>query len=107
MNTWLDDFYHDVTGPYWDAERRHVDAAYRTLPFPLAELPAPGFRMPYRWSRAHFLGYLSTWSAVQHYQKSVGDDPVTTHAPGLEELWPADEERSLWFPVFMRIGRFA
>ena len=32
-------------GPYWPAERRHVDAGYRDIPFPLAPLAAPTFAM--------------------------------------------------------------
>ena len=27
-------FEHERVGPYWPEERRHVDAEYRTLPFP-------------------------------------------------------------------------
>jgi len=28
------DFYSNVVGPYWPAERRHIEANYTTLPFP-------------------------------------------------------------------------
>ncbi|MBS0486724.1 MAG: class I SAM-dependent methyltransferase, partial [Proteobacteria bacterium] len=38
-----DRLYVDLTGPYWPPERVHVDAGYRTLPFPFAEIPAPEF----------------------------------------------------------------
>src|SRR5581483_8552501 len=34
-------FYSETVGPYWPAERRHVDAGYRTLPFPFDELAVP------------------------------------------------------------------
>jgi hypothetical protein len=34
----LDDFYSNVVGPYWPAERIHVESGYRTLPFPKPEL---------------------------------------------------------------------
>ena len=34
----LDRFYREVIGPYWPAGRCHVEAGYRTLAFPFAEL---------------------------------------------------------------------
>lgn len=106
VDRWLDHFYREVVGPYWDAERRHVDAAYRTLPFPLEELAAPAFDMPYHWQGGHFAGYLGTWSAVQHYRKARGEDPVAARADELNDLWPADKMLEVRFPVFLRAGRF-
>jgi len=105
VDTQLDRFYSEVVGPYWDAERRHVDEAYRSMPFPFAEIGAPEFRMPYRWTRAHFLGYLGTWSAVQHYRKARGEDPVALFTPEIAAVWPEDKELDIWFPVFVRLGR--
>ncbi|HEX9138988.1 MAG TPA: class I SAM-dependent methyltransferase, partial [Steroidobacteraceae bacterium] len=37
----LQTFYRDVVGPYWPPERRYVESAYQTLPFPTPELAAP------------------------------------------------------------------
>src|SRR3954463_16650076 len=31
-------FYREVTGPYWDKERRFVDEHYQTIPFPFKEI---------------------------------------------------------------------
>jgi len=36
----LDRFYHDVTGPYWEAGRRWIDERYETIPYPFNELRA-------------------------------------------------------------------
>lgn len=105
VNERLDHFYREVTGPYWDAERRHVDAEYRSIPFPFTEIEAPAFRMPYRWTLPHFQGYLGTWSAVQHYRKALGEDPVAVFAPQIEAVWPEDGALAIWFPVFVRLGR--
>ncbi|MBV9987935.1 MAG: class I SAM-dependent methyltransferase, partial [Chitinophagaceae bacterium] len=34
----LDDFYRNTVGVYWDAERRYIDEAYTTIPFPFKEI---------------------------------------------------------------------
>lgn len=68
--------YRSVLGNYWDAERRYVDAAYAQLPFPLTETAFPEMMMTYDWTRAHLLGYLGTWSAVQHFTKQNGCSPI-------------------------------
>lgn len=100
-------FYAQTLGPFWDAERRHVDAHYRSLPFPFRELPVPDFSMAFSWSRAQFLGYLGTWSAVQHFVRANGHNPLDTFAPEIEAAWPAHDPKTVRFPVFMRLGSMA
>lgn len=34
-------FYYETIGPYWPAERRHVEEGYRSLPFPFQEVSLP------------------------------------------------------------------
>jgi SAM-dependent methyltransferase len=99
------EFYHGVVGPYWDAERRHVEASYAKVPFPFPEIPAPPLQMTTPWGREELLGYLNTWSAVQGYLKANGTNPVEALRPRLEALWPADEIREVQFPLFLRVGR--
>ncbi len=99
------EFYRDVVGAYWDAERRHVEAAYMTIPFPFPEIPAPPLHMVTCWQREHLLGYLNTWSAVQQYIRANGADPVEDLRPRLEALWPGDHTREVQFPLFVRAGR--
>jgi SAM-dependent methyltransferase len=99
------EFYHDVVGTYWDAERRHVEASYATVPFPFPELPAPPLRMTTAWQREGLLGYLNTWSAVQAYSKAKGVNPVEDLRSRLEALWPAGQTREVQFPLFLRAGR--
>lgn len=101
------DFYAHTLGPFWDAERKHVDAHYRHIPFPFRELPTPDFSMTFSWSRAQFLGYLGTWSAVQHFVRANGRDPLDTFAPKIEAVWPELELKTVRFPVFVRLGSTA
>jgi SAM-dependent methyltransferase len=102
----LGHFYTDVVGPYWPAERRHVEAGYRSLPFPFPELTPPAFSMQVQWSLPQLLGYIGTWSATQRYRDTQGRDPLTELARELGSLWgnPAAVRRVSW-PLSMRVGR--
>ena len=99
-------FYRDVLGPYWPADRRHVEAGYRTLPFPFAELETPGFTMEEHWTLPRLLGYLRTWSATQRFRDQKGHDPVDTFEHDLAALWgdPTREQVIRW-PLSLRVGR--
>lgn len=102
----LDRFYRDVVGPYWPPERAHLDAGYRTLSFPFAELAAPSFAMEATWPLAGLRGYLATWSAAKRYAKAVGADPIARVAADLARAWgPAETPRSITWPLYLRVGR--
>ncbi len=84
------EFYSGVVGPYWPAERRHIEANYTTLPFPFEELPHPEFGLTLRWNLEQVLGYVSSWSATARYKKARGDDPVPLLRASLQGAWPGD-----------------
>jgi SAM-dependent methyltransferase len=102
----LQRFYSDVVGPYWPPERAHVEAGYRTLPFPFAELAAPSFALREQWSLPELLGYVRTWSATQCFRETVGRDPVDQLAHEVTSLWgdPVSTRRIHW-PLSLRVGR--
>lgn len=52
----IHDFYA-ASAPYWDAERKYIDEAYRTIPFPFKEITSPGFSIEYEWNANQVLGY--------------------------------------------------
>lgn len=79
--------YVDLTGPYWPPERQHIEAGYRTLPFPFARIAAPAFAMRVDWTLAQFLAYLRSWSATQRYLKANGVDPVALVEADLAQAW--------------------
>jgi SAM-dependent methyltransferase len=99
-------FYTEVVGPYWPAERCHVEAGYRTLPFPYVELASPAFAMVERWTLTQLLGYVGTWSATQRFQDAQGYDPVAPLAGDLAVSWgdPASARPVRW-PLSLRVGR--
>ncbi len=101
----IDQFYSGVVGPYWPPERRFVEQGYRTLPFPWREESAPLFALETDWDLQQVLGYLATWSAVQHYKDQRGEDPLPALAPRLEAVWPTGGYRRLLWPIHLRIGR--
>ncbi|HRH60678.1 MAG TPA: methyltransferase domain-containing protein [Chitinophagaceae bacterium] len=105
VDKWLDYFYKEITGPYWDAERKHLDEAYTTIPFPLQQIRAPQLSMKYQWSRQHFTGYLQTWSAVQHYIKKHNENPVSEELlRQLYAVWPEERIYEVSFPLYIKAG---
>lgn len=98
-------FYSVVVGPFWDAERRHIDEAYQNLPFPFETFECPLFSIRVRWTLDELDGYLHTWSSVQHYIRANEHDPVPIIMAQLRPLVPEGVALELRFPVFMRMGR--
>lgn len=103
VNTILDDFYTNVTGPYWDEERKHIDNKYKSIPCPFPQIPSPEFEISYNWTAQHMLGYLNTWSAVQHYIKKNDINPVSMIEEQLIKIW-GDGTRQVTFPIFAFAG---
>jgi SAM-dependent methyltransferase len=98
------DFYTNIVGKYWDAERKHIDQAYRTVPFPFRALQTPPFKITEQWSCEQFIGYLNSWSAVQNFINSHHQSPLDSIASKLQMLWNNDEVKEVNFPLFMRTG---
>jgi SAM-dependent methyltransferase len=105
LNEQIRHFYAAVVGPYWDAERHHVDQAYTSIPFPFEEIECPLFSIHLQWSIDELEGYLHTWSSVQHYIRAHQQDPVATLMPQLRPLVADGQLLDVHFPVFMRAGR--
>ncbi|MEL6866684.1 MAG: class I SAM-dependent methyltransferase [Bacteroidota bacterium] len=102
----IDQFYEDVVGPYWPAERQHIDQAYRSIPLEMNVLSEPHhLGIELQWTLAEMEGYLNSWSSVQRYQKQVGQNPVEPIIEQMSIHWPNGERRALRFPIFMRIGQ--
>ena len=105
VDTVITDFYETTIGDYWDPERRFIDEHYQTLPFPFPEIKTPAFENRQHWTLAHLIGYLNTWSAVAHFIKNRGFNPVEALQPELEKHWPAGETKEICFPLLLRLGR--
>ena len=100
----LERFQFTVVGPYWPPERKYVNSAYRDLPFPFTDIPAPMMNVRMDWNLEHFIGYLGTWSAVERYKEVHGTDPIDLVRGDLRSAW-GEGERPVRWPLAMRIGR--
>lgn len=100
----LMEYYRNIVGPYWDAERRYVEEMYQTIPFPFEELPTSAFTNNFEWTFAQLVGYLETWSATQHYKNANGSDPVDRIREKLQQSWE-NGNKNVVFPLILRVGK--
>lgn len=99
-------FYHDILEDYWAPERKHVENAYSKIPFPFIEVEEHVFFMKKQWNLQEFLGYLSTWSAVQKYILTNGKNPIELVVADFEKAWKnPDTAKEISFPVTVKTGR--
>jgi len=101
----VEDFYTNVIGKYWDTERKYIDENYQTIPFPFEEIKAPSLAIQLYWKIEHLVGYLNTWSAVKHFVKQNGFNPVDTLEQEVRQCWNENEIKEIRFPLFSRIGK--
>lgn len=101
----ITNFYTDIIGKYWDKERKYIDENYTTIPFPFREIQTPNFVNKQHWNLEHLIGYLNTWSAVKHFIKQNGYNPIDKLQLEIEPLWNNKEEKEIAFPLFLRIGK--
>lgn len=102
----LQEFYSKVVGPYWDKERRLIDAQYKTIFFPCSEIRTPEFSLSLEWNLEEFQGYLSTWSSVQKYIQANQINPVESFMKEILPLWKSDRQ-NINFPLFLRLGKIS
>lgn len=101
----IDHFYTEIIGSYWDKERKYIDEGYKTIPFPFEEIPVPDYDHVYQWSFQHLIGYLSTWSAVMHYKREKGKNPLDIVYQDLKDKWGGEKTKKVHFPLLLRVGR--
>ena len=92
--------------PFWAVGNRLIMDAYRSLPFPLAEIrDIPPFAVEVVWNLEQFVAYLRTWSAVKRYITEIGTDPVGAMADALRAAWGSpDESRTVKMPLAMKVA---
>lgn len=105
MNSIISDLYLNILGPYWDQERKYLDEKYQTIPFPFNEIESPSFTIELEWSLEQLIGYLQSWSAVQHYITEKKVNPIQEIQQKLAKAWGKDKKKKIEFPVFLRLGK--
>jgi len=102
----VDDFYFNVTDPYWEPERKYVQNLYKDVLFPFAELPVTdSFRMETLWSIEQVEGYINTWSAIKKFIRLNNFNPVPELMANIKRVWGMEERILFEFPLGLRIGR--
>ena len=101
----VSNFYSKVVGPYWDAERKHVENLYNDIPFNFEPLPTKDFAMEIDWNREALTGYLRSWSAVQNFINAHSINPVTKVEQEIFDTWPEGEIKTVRFPLFLKLGK--
>ncbi len=102
----INHFYSVTLQDCWDPERDLVEAAYTTIPFPFDEIAFPEMASEYAWTVDQLLGYLGTWSAVQHYIRKNGVHPIdAAFVARFKAVWPEGEVKTVRFPIFGRVAR--
>ncbi len=88
--------YNGTLGAYWEPNRKLVEEGYQNVKVPFDEIKPPDFAMSASWSLKHFVGYLSTWSALQTYIKKNHSNPLEAIYPELKDLWGDDPKEVTW-----------
>jgi SAM-dependent methyltransferase len=97
--------YSDILGEkYWDAERKHLDNHYQSIPFPFEALPCPKFYMELDWTLEEFVGYLSTWSSVQKYIRQNQQNPIDLVIDDLSKSWKENTYTISW-ELYLKVAR--
>ncbi len=96
----------EFVGPYWPPERALVDAGYRTIPFPFAEVPTPEIEMTAAWNLPTLLGYMNTWSATKRFVAANGFNPLERLAAEFATAWGDPRVvRTVRWRLALRCGR--
>lgn len=107
---WVDpiiDRFHDVTlGPWWPADRAHIDTGYQNIPRRFPALDLPPVAMEAKWTLDQLMAYLGTWSSVQRMRAALGEDPLPALRAELLPTWgEAEKAYTVHWPLIMMAGR--
>jgi ubiquinone/menaquinone biosynthesis C-methylase UbiE len=105
INLLIRHFYKNITGPYWDEERKHVDNNYSSVQFDFAPLPVKDFFIETEFTLEQLLGYFSTWSATQNFIKANGYSPVDEIKSESIALWNDEQAKHFYFPLVLKLGK--
>lgn len=90
------DHFSDVAGQYAASRPRNPGALFAWL-----AVNAPARAL----TRAQFIAYLRTWSAVKEYASRAGGDADRLVRPGLECAWPETHRKLVRWPLTLLAGR--
>lgn len=102
----FDQFYSVTIGPFWPAERRHVDNGYQSIALPIDEIPPPPMQMMEEWRLRQYLAYIRSWSGVARFIEARGEEAIVAFEAEITRAWGAETfGRSVRWPLHFRIGQ--
>ncbi len=107
LNELINHFYKNITGPYWDKERKHVDDHYLNVLFEFDLLPAKEFFIETSYTQEQLFGYFFTWSATQNFINANGESPLEQVKDSFAKFWQPGEIKSFYFPIYLKLGKVA
>ncbi len=106
INRVLERFTLDDLGSYWAPQVALRFKGNRGIEIPLEPVSCPEFVMEAQWDLAALMGYLRSWSAVQHYIDRHGTSPLGGLQKTLEPLWgDAASRKTVSWNLNLRAGR--
>ena len=105
INKLVHHFYTNITGPYWDAERKHIDDHYSNVQFDFDPLPPQQFSIKAKFTKEHLSGFFASWSATQNFIKANKYSPFMEIKHDLDKIWPQNESKTFRFPLILKLGR--
>jgi ubiquinone/menaquinone biosynthesis C-methylase UbiE len=102
----IERFYKDTIGPYWNKERKYVDAEYATIALDFKEISLKKkYQIKTKWTLEDLEGYLNSWSSVQNYIAKHSENPIDEIIERIGQHWGQKTVKEIRFPIFTRIGR--
>ncbi|RYG22358.1 MAG: methyltransferase domain-containing protein [Chitinophagaceae bacterium] len=95
--------YEAILGTYWDVERKHIENGYLSIPFPFEEIKSPTFEIIAEWNFDQLVGYLETWSSLQHYIRAHGNNPIDLVYTDLKRAWGDQHVKTVHFPIVLKV----
>lgn len=97
--------YENILGSYWDVERKHIEDGYLHIPFPFQEIKSPTFEITANWNFDQLIGYLETWSSLQHYLRAHEKNPIEFVLDDLKNAWGNESIKAIQFPIILKTFR--
>ena len=99
-------FYHKTLGPYWNEQRKYIEAQYKSIDFPFEEIKlSRAYHIGQYMSLSEIDGYFNSWSSVQNYLQAKKTNPVPGLIDELSKYWEDPKTaKKVSYPIFARIG---
>jgi len=100
-----DSLYFRGLEKFWAPERKIVDNQYRAMLLPYQELLVKKYEHEFTWEREDYLGYLSSWSAVQTAKDITGEDPLREMSGRVLHYWKEEKQKQAQFNILLKLYR--